>query len=81
MWEEDPRWQQANYRLLVWTVVIGLVGGFLLSLYSGDWQPYYVFLRLLGGFAAVLCAYAALVWTIGHLSIKLWRVLRKLSHK
>jgi hypothetical protein len=37
MWEEDPRWQQANYRLLVWAVVIGEVGGLFVSV---CWQDF-----------------------------------------
>jgi uncharacterized membrane protein YjjP (DUF1212 family) len=81
MWEEDPRWQQANYRLLVSAVAIGVVGGFVVALWSGDWQPYQVFLEVLGVIVAALCVYAALVWTVGHLALKLWNVVKKLRHK
>jgi chromate transport protein ChrA len=81
VWEEDPRWQQANYRLLVWAVAIGLVGSFLISLFSGDWQLFQVFLEVLGVIVAALCIYAAFVWTVAHLGVKLLRVFRKLGHK
>jgi hypothetical protein len=81
MWEEDPRWQQANYRLLVWTVVIGTVGFFIISLWSGDWQPFRVLLELLGGILGALCIYAAGVWTVGHLVLRFWNALKKLRHK
>jgi uncharacterized membrane protein YjjP (DUF1212 family) len=81
MWEEDPRWQQANYRLLVWTVVIGVVGGFVFSLWSGDWQPYRGLLEFLGVILAALCIYAAVIWTVGHLALTLPSVLMKLRHK
>jgi chromate transport protein ChrA len=81
MWEEDPRWQQANYRLLVGAVVVGLVGSFLISLFSGDWQLFGGFLEVLGVIFAALCTYAVFVWTVAHLGVKLWRVFRKLGHK
>jgi len=81
MWEEDPRWQQGNYRLLVGAVVIGLAGSFLISLYSGNWQLFLMFLEVLGVIMAALCIYAAFVWTVTYLGVKLWRVLRKLGHK
>jgi hypothetical protein len=81
MWEEDPRWQQANFRLLVWSVVIGVVGGFTYSLWSGDWQPYRGFLEILGIILAALCIYAAVVGSVGHLAPKFWGVLKKLRRK
>jgi hypothetical protein len=80
MWEEDPRWQRANYRILLGMAGIAVVGGFVVSLSSDDWEPYCVFLGLLGGFLAVLCAYAGLVWTVGQLSIRLWGILKKFSY-
>jgi hypothetical protein len=81
MWEEDQKWQRANYRLLVSAVAIGVVGGFVVALWSGDWQPYQVFLEALGVIVAALCVYAALVWAVGHLALKLWSVLKKPRHK
>ena len=65
MWEEDPRWQQGNYRLLVGAVVIGLVGNFLISLFSGNWQLFGGFLEVIGVILAALCIYAAFVWNGG----------------
>ncbi len=81
MWEEDPRWQQANYRFLVGAVVVGLAGSFLISLFSGDWELFRVFLEVLGVIVAALCIYAAVVWTAAHLVAKIWRAFRKLRHK
>jgi hypothetical protein len=81
MWEEDPRCQQAIYQLLVWTVVVGVVGGFIFSLWSGDWQPYRVLLEFLGVILAALCIYAAGIWTVGHLARKFWNALKRLGHK
>lgn len=81
MWDEDPRCLQAIYRFLIWAVAVGLGGGFVLSLCSGDWQPYRVFLETLGGFLTVVCVYALVIWIVGHLSLKLSRVLKKFWHK
>jgi hypothetical protein len=81
MWEEDSRWQQGNYRLLVGAVVIGLIGSLLISLLSGDWQLFGVFLEVLGVVLVALCIYAAFVWTVAHLGVKLWRAFRRLGHK
>lgn len=77
MWEEDPKWQQSQYRLLVWSIVVGVVGGFLLSLGSGDWQAYWVFLEGLGIVLAALGVYGALAWASGHLALKVWSAIKK----
>jgi uncharacterized membrane protein YeaQ/YmgE (transglycosylase-associated protein family) len=77
MWEEDPRWQQANYRFLVGAVVVGLVGSFLISLFFGDWELFKDFLEALGAILAALCIYAAVVWTVAHLVTKLGRVFKR----
>src|ERR1043166_5838879 len=37
MWEEDPRYQQENYRFLVWGVGIIGVLTLLCSIITGDW--------------------------------------------
>jgi len=81
MWEEDPRWQQGNYRFLVGAVVIGLIGSFFISLFSSDWQLFRVFLEVLGFILAALCIYAAIVWLVAHLGVKLWRVFKGWGHK
>jgi hypothetical protein len=81
MWEEDPRWQQGNYRFLVGAVVVGLAGSFLISLFSGDWELFRAFLEMLGVISAVLCIYAAIVWTVAHSVASIWRVFRRLRHK
>jgi hypothetical protein len=62
MWEEDSKYQQGNFRALVWAVVIGLIGSFLISLVSGDWQLFKLFLEVMGVVLAALCLYAAIVW-------------------
>jgi hypothetical protein len=77
MWEEDPRWQEANYRLLLWSVVV--LGGVavLASIFTGDWT----FARgCFIGAAIILAAlviYAAVVWTVGHLIVLVVRFFRR----
>jgi hypothetical protein len=81
MWEEDPGWQQGNYRLLVGAVIIGLVGSFFISLWSGDWQLFGEFLKVLGVILAALCIYAAIIRAVAHLGVKLWKLFKRFGHK
>jgi len=81
MWEEDPRVQESNYRLLLWSVAVGLVVGLLVALWTGDWSYYLMFLEMLGIILAALCIYAVLVWTIGHLVRWTWRLARRFKRK
>ncbi len=80
MWEENPKWQQANYRLLVWSIAVGVIFGFFISLWSGDWQPYETFLEALGVILAALCIYAAVIWVIGKLALKFFNRLKKIKN-
>lgn len=81
MWDEDPKSAQGIYLLLVWSVVVSVVVGFFISLLSSDWHPYLVFLGVLGAILAALCIYAAVVWSMGYLSLKLWDMVKKLKNK
>jgi hypothetical protein len=78
MWEEYPRWQEGNYRLLVWLVIIGVSGTFILSLWTGEWETFFAIVKVLGVLTAALCVYAATLWTVGHLGLFLWSMLKKL---
>ena len=71
MWDEDPRWQQALYQVLLWLIGIGIVGGFFVSLSCGDWRAYHEFLRYIAIGCIALCIYAAVVWTVCRLLLKL----------
>jgi hypothetical protein len=77
MWEEDSRWQQANFLLLMWVVVFGVVGGFFEALWLGDWQLYQDLLERMGVVFGALCIYAALIWTTGHLVLMIVRAIRR----
>jgi hypothetical protein len=78
MWEENPKYQEANYRLLVWTVAIVTIGGLVISYLSDDWGPYQLFLKFLGIILGALCIYATVVWTGGHLTRILCNAFKKL---
>lgn len=81
MWDEDPKWQAAAYRALVWTVAFAVVFGLGISLWTGDWDAYRTVLMWIGIFAAAICLYAALVWTVAHLVAALWKIFEKFGHK
>lgn len=80
MWDENPRYLEVCYRFLLWIVGVGLVWGLVVSLWSGDWVPYWMFLKILGFALTTLCVYAALVWTVVHLAWTLQGIARKLRH-
>ena len=80
MWDEDPRWHQGNFRLLVWGVgIIGLVA-VLTSAFTGDWAFARYYLIGLVVALAALSIYAAVVWIIGHACLALVRLYRKVFH-
>jgi hypothetical protein len=77
MWEENPRYQQGSYRLLVWSV--GLIGVFTLiwSIITGEWAfTGYYFTGVFALLAGVLI-YCAIVWGVGHTAALVVRVLRR----
>jgi len=81
MWDEDPRCQESIYRLLVWSVGFGLVGGAILAFWADDWSGYKIFLRILAIATVALCIYAAVIWVVGHSLRGIWSCLQKLKRK
>jgi len=47
MWDEDPSYQNSNFRFLVGTVLCALLAGPIVALWTGDWGFYQGFLGLL----------------------------------
>ena len=81
MWEEDPRWQQGHFQLLVWGVgIIGLVA-VLTSAFAADWAFIRYYLIGLVVALAALSIYAEVVWIIGHAFFALVRLYRKVFHE
>jgi hypothetical protein len=65
MWEEDPRWQQAQYRLFLIIAGVFVVGANLYALWQWDWE---VFLQLwiaIGAWLAMLAGYALIARLVG----------------
>jgi hypothetical protein len=77
MWEEDPQYQQAHYRLLIGTLMVAVVAGLPLSWWTEDWTLYTGFLRVLGAILVALTIYAAMVWLIGQSVKQVYRRWRK----
>lgn len=72
MWEEDPRWQQAQYRLFLIITGVFLVGANLYALWQWDWE---VFLQLwiaIGAWSAMLIGYALIARLIGEICRRVW---------
>ncbi len=81
MWEEDPKWQQAKYRILVCLGFVTVPVLIFLSLWLDNWSPALAVLGTLGILFAALCIYAALVWIIGNSIKVLWMLVCKLRQK
>jgi hypothetical protein len=64
VWDEDPRWLDAQYKLVVWSVAILGVLALLASALYGDWA---IAGWYFGGLAVLLgavCIYGAVVWVL-----------------
>ena len=67
MWEEDPRWQQAHYKVFIYAICVFTLLVPLVSLCMGDWSLTRSYFMGLGILTASLCVCAALIWTAIHL--------------
>ncbi len=80
MWDEDPRWVQAQYRFVVWTVaVLGLIV-LLASAFTGDWTIAGWYFSGLGIVVGGLCIYGAVVWALCWGVVLLARIWRRIFH-
>ena len=80
MWEEDPRWQQASYRFLLWSVgIIGVVAA-LTSAFTHDWIFVRSYVICLAVVLAALGVYAGVVWTAAQIVVLLVRLYRRVFH-
>jgi hypothetical protein len=76
-WEEDPRWQQAQYRFLLWCLGVGTLLVTALSLWYRDWEPIGYWLAALAVLVAALGLYAALIWTAAQALRLLAKLIRR----
>ena len=81
LWEEDPRWQEANYRFLVFLVAVLTVGVVIWSAWMQESTIIGYWFLGLGVLFFALCIYAAIVWTVGHMSLWLGRLFKRMVHR
>ena len=81
MWEEDPRYQDANYRLLLFLIAVLTVGVAIWSAWEREWMMLgYWMLGLLVVFLA-LALYAAAVWMVGQSIVCICAVCKRVFRK
>ncbi len=72
MWEEDPRWQQAQYRLFLIVIGVFLVGANLYALVQWDWEVFFPLWIAIGAWLAMLVGYALVARLIGEICRRVW---------
>lgn len=78
MWDEDPRWQAAQYRLIVGLLVFTLLCGNLLALVLQDWELFQYTWYGAALVVAPILAYGVIVWLIAQVVRGVYRLARAL---
>ncbi len=78
MWEEDPRWQEAHYRLVVGLLVFTLLIGNLLALVLQDWELFQYTWYGVALVVAPILAYGVIMWLIAQAVRGVYRLARLL---
>ena len=81
MWEEDPRWQEANYRFFLFLVAALTVGVAVWSVVESEWAMLGYWMLGLATVFLALCLCAAIVSTIGHSVVWTVRTFKKVFHR
>ena len=81
MWEEDPKWQESNYRLLVFLVVALTVGVAVWSAWAGEWKMLGCWLLGLAVVFLAFCLYAVAVKGFAHSVIWIIRVYKRVIQR
>ena len=63
MWEEDPRWQQAHYKVFLYALCLFTVLAPIVSAFTGNWGITRSYFMGIGILAAAVCLYIVVVWT------------------
>jgi hypothetical protein len=77
MWEEDPRVQNAYFKILLIILAIFSAVFTSISVLKHDWQIAKYYFAFLATLLAASCIYAALVWTFCNVVVLVGRLLRK----
>jgi hypothetical protein len=72
MWEEDPRWQQAQYRLFLILVGVCLVGANVYAPVQWDREDFLQLWIAIGAWLAMLVGYALVARLIGEICRRVW---------
>jgi hypothetical protein len=78
MWEEDPRFQNAQFRFVIGSVVTITVLAASLSVVFWDWEFIKYWFGTLGVAVIVVGLYGVAVWLVGHGLRSVARILRRL---
>ena len=81
MWEEDPKWQEANYRFLLFLAAALTVGVAAWSAVEREWAMLGYWMLGLATLLSALCIYAAIVWIVGHSIVWTARACKKLFRR
>ena len=81
MYEEDPNWQETNYRFLLILVAIVTVGVAVWSAVVSKWMLLGYWMSGLVSVFLALCLYASVVWGFGHLVLLILKLYKRVSHR
>ena len=81
MWEEDPRYQKANYRFLLFLIAALTIGVAIWSAWEREWTMLGYWMLGLFAVLLALALYAAVVWLVGHSVGLVVGVYKRVFHK
>lgn len=81
MWEEDPRYQEANYRFLLLLIAVLTVGVAIWSAWERHWAMLGNWILGLLVVLLALTLYAAAVWLVCHFIVWIVGVYQRVFHK
>ena len=81
IWDEDPRWVDAQYRLVVWSVAFLGIIALLASAFTRDWTIAAWYFGALGIVIGGLCIYGAVVLALCWGAVLLARFWRSIFHR
>ncbi len=64
MWEEDPRWQSAQFKVVAVGLALLVLVRLGFAAFGWGWDPH-SFDSLLLAFGVALVVYAAIIWLVG----------------
>ena len=81
MWEEDPRWQEANYRFSIVIVIVATVSVAIWSVWESDWAFLGYWMLICSVILCALLCYGGAVWLVCHSVAFVVRFIRRKLHR